>query len=113
MIHKVIYTDRIIPKRFAAYTIGPVILIRPRYLRDRGLLEHELVHVWQFWRTLCLHGIANLLSCKYRFKCEVEAYREQMRWSPANSAPVFAQFLVDKYGLKVTHEEALAALTKP
>lgn len=37
----VFYTDRIIPERFAGLTIGFVVLIRPKYRDDSGLLAHE------------------------------------------------------------------------
>lgn len=36
----------------AGYAKGPFIRLRPRYEHDRGLLEHELGHVWQFWRLV-------------------------------------------------------------
>lgn len=109
------YTDRFIPARFAAYTIGPLVLIRPSHRWDRGLLEHELVHVGQFWRTLGLTGIGYWLSRRYRLACEVEAYREQLRWcaSPAASSRLFARFLAEKYDLRISAEQALAELGCP
>jgi hypothetical protein len=112
MLHKVIYTDRFIPKRYEAYTVGPLVLIRPRQLGNRGLLEHELVHVRQFWRTLGLCGIRRLLSRRYRMACEVEAYREQMRHNAQMRAPEFARYLAENYGLQITYERALEELLK-
>ena len=112
MLHRVIYTDRLIPARFEAYAVGPIVLIRPRRIYDRGLLEHERVHVRQFWRTLGLCGLGRLLSRSYRLRCEVEAYREQMKWSEKDRAPLFARFLVENYGLFVTYEQALEELRK-
>lgn len=109
----VVYTDRLIPARFGGFTFGPLILIRPAYRGDRGLLEHERVHVAQFWRTLGTMGIGYLLSKRYRLRCEVEAYREQARWYVTDRRPLFARFLVDKYDLGVTYDEALALLTAP
>ena len=61
------------------------VRIRKGYENDRGLLEHEKVHVWQFWRTLGLHPFLYLLSKRYRLTAEVEAYREQLRWIPPTS----------------------------
>lgn len=111
----VLYTDRLIPARFAGYTVGPLILIRPSHRWDRGLLEHERVHVAQFWRTLGLSGIGYWLSRRYRLACEVEAYREQLRWdsSPALAARLFARFLSEKYDLKISVDQALAELSRP
>lgn len=107
----VFYTDRLIPERFAGYTFGPVILIRPAYRSDRGLLEHERVHVAQFWRSFGLMGIGYLLSRSYRLLCEVEAYREQLTWYKDDRAATFARFLVDKYDLGITFPQALNLLT--
>lgn len=59
---------------------GPVVRIRPAYRDDEGLLQHELIHVRQWWRTLGLHSLLYLCSKKYRLKAEVEAYREQIKW---------------------------------
>lgn len=111
----VFYTDLFIPARFAGYSVGPVILIRPSHHWDRGLLEHERVHVAQFWRTLGLSGIGYWLSRRYRLRCEVEAYREQLRWcpSPVLASRLFARFLSEKYGLQISVDQALSELGCP
>ena len=109
MLFKVFYTNRFIPSRFAGITYGPLIFIRPRCQGDVGLLEHEKVHVKQFWRTLGLFGIPYFFSAKARVKYEAEAYREQLKYSPGKEA-LFASFLATKYGAKITQEEALALL---
>lgn len=110
--HFKIYTNCLIPERFAALTFGPFVFIRPQYRDDRGLLEHELVHVAQFWRTLGLNGLGYLFSKSYRLHCELEAYREQLRWYANDRAPVFAWFLADKYRLGISYDEALRLLTE-
>lgn len=102
----VFYTDRFVPSRFAGCTRGPVIFIRPKYSDDAGLLAHEKVHVRQFWRSLGLFGIPYLLSKSFRLRCEVEAYREQLRHYPDDRSWAFAGFLADKYNLGVSREEA-------
>ncbi len=90
---------------------GPVVRILEIYRGDRGLLEHELVHVRQFWtRLLVVHSLAYLFSRRYRFAAEVEAYREQARWYPDDRLPLFARFIAERYRLSVSAEEALAAL---
>lgn len=112
----VIYSDRLVPDRFAGYSYGPIVAIRPACRGDRGLLEHEFVHARQWWRGLgVIHAARYWLSRAYRLRAEVEAYREQLRWcaSPDLAAKQFARFLVDKYDLGVTYDEALALLTAP
>jgi hypothetical protein len=99
------------PDRFSGYTVGPIVLIRPAKRDDVGLLKHELVHVKQFWRSFGLFGIAYWLSKKKRFEYEVEAYREQLKYSPGREQR-FAWFLANNYNLDVTEQQALEALTR-
>jgi len=53
----IIVTDVTIPKRFAAIVRGFFIFVRPKYKDNIPLIEHEKVHVQQFWRTFGTHGI--------------------------------------------------------
>lgn len=107
----VFYTDRFIPQRFAGMTYGFVILIRPEYRFDAGLLAHELTHVKQFRRSFGLLPLVALFSKKMKLNLEVEAYREQLKHTPdAWHRAIFADFLVSKYGFKLTHEQAIALL---
>lgn len=112
MLHKVIYTNRFIPAIYAGRTIGPIILIRPSHKDDKGLLEHEKVHVRQFWRTLGLFGIAYLVCKKCRLNIEVEAYKEQLKHYATDKRNLFAYYLATKYGLNITQEQALKLLSE-
>lgn len=111
MLHAVIYTNRFIPSRYSGFTLGPLILIRPKNRDDVGLLEHEKVHVRQFWRTLGLSGIGYMFSKRLRLKAEVEAYREQLKHYAVDRKPLFAHYLATKYNLGITQEEALLLLS--
>lgn len=111
MIYKVFYTNKLIPDRFVGAAFGPFIFIRPHKKDDIGLLEHEKVHVRQFWRTLGLFAIPYYFSSKARIKYEVEAYKEQLKYSP-NSKMVFAQLLAKNYKANITVEQALALLSE-
>lgn len=115
----VFYTDRffkLFGKSWAAgMAFGPIIWIRPEHKHDIGLLEHEKVHVLQFWRTLGINGILYKFSAKWRFEYELEAYKRQLRHSsaPAMSAKLFASFIVDHYKLdelKLTKTAVVKAL---
>lgn len=53
----ILTTDRTLKSSQAGTTHGPVVVIRPGYEADHGLLAHELAHVRQFWR----YGLAALL----------------------------------------------------
>lgn len=100
----VIYTNAM-PVRFKGYTIGPVILIRPDYKDDKGLLAHEQVHVRQFWDNPVLHGFLYKFSKPYRLKCELEAYAVQCRESDLTTDKA-AEFIASNYNLDIDQAEA-------
>ena len=106
----IIYTSRFIPLWAAGCTYGPVILIRPEYRNDKGLLEHERVHVKQWIRTLGLHGYLYLFIKSYRLKAEVEAYKEQLKHYADDRTLLFAGFIAGRYELDVSVIEAVELL---
>lgn len=110
MLFSLKYTDNV-KSGFAGETKAWFIKIRPSYKDDAGLLEHEKIHVKQYWRTLGFHALFYALSKAYRLRSEVEAYKKQLELSPSNGAK-FAQFIATKYRLNVTQEEAYDLLTK-
>ncbi|MDH3975542.1 MAG: hypothetical protein OEV42_14790 [Deltaproteobacteria bacterium] len=103
------YTDDL-PEQHTGYAEGFRVKIRPSHRNDRGLLEHEIIHVKQWYRTFGLYSLLNKYSRKYRLKYELEAYREQLKHYPdANYARLvdrFAGFIADKYELGISKEEA-------
>jgi len=113
MLYKIFYTNKFVNNTDAGTARAMFIWIRPSYKNDKGLLEHELVHVRQFWRNPLFFGLLYRFSEKYRFNSEVEAYREQLKHYPDDRSDLFAKFIVENYRLKVTHSEAkFALLTK-
>lgn len=98
----VIYTNYGV--RMGGITYGPLVLIKPKYKEDRGLLEHELTHTKQFWNPLKWF--------KGKLAWEVEAYREQLKWYPDDRSWQLAWFIANKYGLDITQEEAHKLLTQ-
>ena len=91
-----LYTNDGVPEPHAGCARCFIIRIRPSHKDDRGLLEHEKVHVdqwWKFWER------------KPKLEREVEAYREQLKWSPGREA-LFAMFIATRYGLDITATEA-------
>jgi len=103
----VIYTDKLIPKRFAGYTIGPVILIRPSYRDDGPLLVHEKVHVKQFWRNPLAPFLMNFK--KYRQRYEVEAYKAQIE--AGADLVKCSVLLAENYKLNITYQKAIQLLS--
>ena len=106
MVHFVFYTDRVIPKRFGGFTVGPFIFIRPKYREDVGLLEHEKIHVWQFWKTWGFFVPLYAFSKMWRLWWEVEGYKEQLKHYGDDRSMVFAGFIALRYRIPVSKEEA-------
>ena len=97
-----------------ATTRGPFIFVDPEFKDDPGLIQHEQVHVDQFFRTFGLHPLLYLFSKAYRFRSEVEAYRAQLTCYPANEyvqrLDDYATFLAAHYGLGITKEQAITEI---
>ena len=76
----VIWTDRFLDSWQGGKSMSIMCFIRPKYKdrQDNGIVEHELTHVRQFYRTLSLHNFLYLLSNKYRLNSEIEAYKNQL-----------------------------------
>ncbi|CAG2143571.1 hypothetical protein [Cupriavidus numazuensis] len=104
-----IETRWLVPRGFDGFTPGPLILLRPG--ASHALIEHEKVHVRQFWRSWGLMGVLYLLSRRWRLRYEVEAYREQLRHCPPDAARSMAHMLSTKYRLNITEDEAYRLLT--
>jgi len=109
----VFYTDSL-KELVGGSTNGPIIRIRPRYKDvDAGILQHELTHVKQWYRTFATHGLWKLLFESYKLRSEVEAYKVQAQYyeTPELSYTWMAVAIASKYGLtNYTEEEILARL---
>ena len=93
------------------------IRLRPKYINDQGILEHEKKHVEQFWRLPIISGWLYRLSKKYRLWAEVQAYREQLKYLPAIGSiekyrQMFAIFISTRYKLKISNSEVYRRLAR-
>jgi hypothetical protein len=104
-----IIITRLIPRGFDAITLGPVILIRPEYASDVGLIAHERVHVRQWRESWGMFWIRYLVSQRWRRDYEVEAYREQLKYSPT-CLDLFAGYLARNYKLGISIDVARSLL---
>jgi hypothetical protein len=102
MIYLRFYVDSL-PNGFAGKANMFVIRILKSHKDDRGLLEHEKVHVKQFWRNP-LHGLFYKYSEDYRLKSEVEAYRVQYRYGA--DLNILADHLSSKYDIFISYTKA-------
>ena len=135
LIFGIKYTENVTPG-FAATTNGPFIKMLPKYKDDAGLLEHEKVHVRQWYALLAigvlistlltllvslsflpLYGLSLFLHQSlykfirpYRRWCEVQAYRKQIAVGGYISNDFAVTTLVEKYDLNLSADEAQALL---
>ena len=86
-----------------AITLATIILIRPQFKNDVGVVEHEKVHVKQFWRYWGLFPFLYLFSKTYRLKFEVEAFKKQLEFNPS-AIGLYAKGLSENYNLNVSRE---------
>jgi len=107
------YTDNL-PKGIGGQAKFCFIKIRPRYKDDIGLLNHELIHVKQFYRLPILNEYLNQFSKKYRLKIELEAYKVQLLSYPVEDRErkilYFAKFMSERYDLDKTVDECYKLL---
>lgn len=100
----VIVTKRFISTRFSAVSLGIAILILPEYKDNEALVQHELTHCRQFYRTLGLHALLYWLSKKWRYKSELEAWRVQIDINP-KAWDLAVKMLLNSYNLDRTEQE--------
>ena len=125
-----------LPNGFGGTAQGPLIKILPKYKYDIGLLEHEKVHVrqWYAWLALglligtlltllvspslwplfglapFLHSLLYKFVRPYRRWCEVQAYRKQLATGGYYSNDFAVAALVEKYDLNLSADKAKALL---
>lgn len=68
----VLFIDKLV--RLSGKSYGMFVAIKKEHKDNVPLLEHEITHCRQFYRTLGLHGIFYWASDNYRLKSEIEAY---------------------------------------
>ena len=79
------------------------IIINPKYLDDKGILNHELVHEKQYKRKWN-HAAKYKFNKNYRFECELEAYKEQIKeykYKDIKQCSWIIDALVNKYNLNI------------
>ena len=118
---------------------GPVIRILEKYKDDVGIHAHEMCHALQWFQLLMIgcmaavvlyqaglpefagyalmvgmtmHSLLYLAFPGDKLWAEVEAYQEQTECYTVDKRPLFARFISENYGLKITQNDALALLRK-
>ena len=124
-----------LPNGFGGTAQGPLIKILSKYKDGSGLLEHEKVHVRQWYAVLVLGLLSGLLTLlvspslwplfglapflhsllykfvrPYRRWCEVQAYRKQLATGGYDSNDFGVAALAEKYDLNLSTNEAKALL---
>ena len=130
-----IYTNKFVLPWAAGTTYGPLILIKPEYKDDKGILVHEQEHVkqWAMWLmpgsviskalaiveeplwwiplilSSALHGLLYKLCKPYRLSCELAAYAMQIRAGTITPEGA-AYYLSNRYDFTMIYNEALGLI---
>ncbi len=134
-----VYTDDI-PAHSAGVAKMFVVIIRPEYKSDKGLHEHEYMHVKQWYLTSLLFCAVIFMYCfqyaglsieesglyssfgiiaytlmygtipRFRLWCEVQAYRKQLKYCAVDESARFGKFISTAYDLDITAEAATKLL---
>jgi hypothetical protein len=135
MIAYIHYTDNL-PEGVGGTANGPYVRIRPKYKDDKGLHQHELEHVKQWWiativsavllaaglwhfqqplwqaiASVGTHGVLYKFIPAYRLWAEVQAHKVQLDYAP-HALKHFAKRIATQYGLGITVEQAEKLLEK-
>lgn len=110
----IFWTERTLEDWQGGYSLGVFCVIRPKYRdrKDEGIVRHELRHCEQFYCSPLTHGVRYRLSKKYRLKCEIDSYSEQLRHYTGRVSHLqwMVTAICEKYGLTVARTEAEQAL---
>lgn len=100
----VFYTENL-PKRYGGISTFMFIRLRPKYEEDSGLLDHELTHVRQLYRS-CGFSLIMAFIPLIRYWMEIEAYANQMlHYSYSKDGTMderlklYVEFILTKYNL--------------
>jgi len=109
------YSD-VLPDGVGGQAKNIFIKILPKYKDDRGILEHELTHVKQCYRTFMFYGTLYKFNRKYRLDSEVEAYKVQLATNKEDGKEDYTDFyakrITEMYDLDITIFEAKKLLLK-
>lgn len=90
------------------------IEIDKKYLKDDGLLNHEIKHAQQY-KDNFFHSLRYRFSKEYRYSCELEAYSEQIkayRYTRIEQASWIILALLDKYDLSYSVDKITEDIEK-
>ena len=101
-----IFITNWMPERFSGYHFIDIVLIRPEYADDEGLIQHELTHVKQNLRTLLWSGIRQVWDKEHKLNRECEAYSVQLLYVDDDKYEAmktrFVNFMYSKYNLSMS-----------
>lgn len=80
--------------RHSAKTIFPFIIVKEDYKDNKGLIEHEKVHIRQ---VLLGRGFLYYFSAEWKYKLEMEAYQKQLWANMAEYKEIYKEKSEEEY----------------
>lgn len=109
----IFFTNKLVPDGFNGISLGLVIFLRPNQKTNESLIQHELTHSRQCWRSFWTLPFRYFLSHDYRFNVEAEAFGVQYDFDRRKDAlNHYTTWLVDNYNLDVNVDTAREAIVK-
>lgn len=87
-------------ENFDAESLFNFIFIKEKYKTNNALLQHEMQHARQFYRTFGFHVLLYLVSKKYRFYSEIDATRIQLKYiDHPRKYELAAKYIFENYSI--------------
>lgn len=102
-----------IPKKgnilgFEAYNFGFIIICNSDFQNDLSIVNHELKHSEQFFKSFGAHIFLYYFSKKYRYKAELAAYKVSVQYGMIIENA--ATMLINCYNVNISKEQCLKDL---
>ncbi len=109
----VIITDAM-PKKFGGMCLGVIVLLRPKWKDNEGLLQHELTHIKQNLRSGLTSAFRQNWDKQHKLDRECEAYAVQLTYSSNKKwhKKCYVDFMYNKYNLGMTKTRITANYNK-
>ena len=91
----IIYTDVYLDSGSCGAARGIIVLINPKSRDDQTVIDHELIHIQQSYRSLFTDWIFCWLDKEHLAKRECEAYAIQI--NNVDNIPIWAKMIQEEY----------------
>lgn len=100
----ILFTNKLQKDWTIGRSFGVFVVIRPEHKDNNEIIDHEIVHCKQFYRTFGVHAILYSTVRSYRLKAELEAYETRIQTRGYKYILNIVNLLFDNYDLNMSRE---------